>query len=313
MKTKIRIFCWWTHDQPSISIIDRVLIQLKLNEHHFENFEFVIDDSYEWAVVFGKLGDNVLRTDKRHTIFFGMEPTWSHNIDRHAVDYSDWIFVQNRNIFDHDNEKVIEGPNYMLYGGGGDSEWGINSLKHWNLVKTQNISMIVSNSPDNMWWVPSDAPHIYHKRMNVANLIIKNNLPVDVYGRGWAAEGSFKGEVWNKNVALNSYRFSIGIENTAEKFYTTEKFTDCLLTNTIPIYFGSLNISEYYDSRGYIQLPDLDDLEKVKNIILEVHHSNETLYNSMLPFCLENKQIYLTKYNILNKIEEIITKGMLLV
>lgn len=306
MKTKIRIFCWWTHDQPSVSIIGRVLAQLKLNDHHFENFEFVTDDSYEWAVVFGKLGDNILKTDKQHTIFFGMEPTWSHNIDRHAVDYSDWVFVQNRNIFDHDNEKVIEGPNYMLYGGGGDPEWGLDQIKLWDLTKTQNISMVVSNSPDNMWWVPADAPHIYRKRMNVANLIIENDLPVDVYGKQWSAGGRCKGQADNKRIALQSYRFSIGLENTSEKFYTTEKFTDNLLTNTIPIYFGSPNIFEYYDTRGFIQLSDLDDLEAVKRTILEVDANAVELYEQMLPFCINNREIFLTKFNILNKIEQVI-------
>lgn len=308
MKTKIKIFCWWTPDQPSVSIINRVLAQLKLNDHHFENFEFVTDDSYEWAVVFGKLGDVVLTTDKRHTIFFGMEPTWSHNIDRHAVDYSDWIFVQNRNIFDHDNAKVFEGPNYMLYGGTGDVDWGIEQITHWDLTKTQNISMIVSKTPDTMWWVPNDAPHLYHKRMRVANSLIDNDLPVHVYGNQWPVHGNCKGQVWNKHVALTSYRFSIGIENTAENFYTTEKFTDNLLTNTIPIYFGSPNIAEYYDSRGYVQLPDLDDLETIKHTILEVNNNAEALYTEMLPFCLQNKETFLTKYNILNKIEKIINR-----
>lgn len=303
MKTKIRIFCWWTTDQAAI--VHRTLSQLNV-DNFFDNYEFVYDDSYEWAIVFGKLGDNVLKTDKQHTIFFGMEPTWSYNIDRHAVDYSDWVFVQNRNIFDHDNEKVIEGPNYMLYGGGGDSEWELEQIKSWDLTKTENISMIVSNSPDNMWWVPADAPHIYRKRMNVANLIIDNDLPVDVYGKQWSANGRCKGEAWNKHVALKSYRFSIGIENTAENFYTTEKFTDNLLTNTIPIYYGSPNISQYYDSRGYIQLPDLDDLDAVRSTLLEVNNNAEQLYEQMFPYMLENKKMFLEKHNILEKIKEII-------
>jgi hypothetical protein len=157
-----------------------------------------------------------------------------------------------------------------------------------------------------MWWVPADAPHIYRKRMNVANLIIDNNLPVDVYGKQWNANGRCKGEANNKRDALCSYRFSVGIENTAENFYTTEKFTDNLLTNTIPIYFGSPNISEYYDSRGYIQLPNLDNLEAVKQVLIDIESNASQLYEQMLPFCMKNKEIFLTQFNILNKIEKVV-------
>lgn len=307
MKTKIRIFCWWTNDQQSV--VNRTLTQLNINDF-LEKYEFVYDDTYEWAIVYGKLTEPI-HTDKQHTIFFGMEPTWSHNIDRNAVDYSDWIFVQNRNIFDHDNEKVFEGPNYMLYGGGGDHQWGLDCIKNWNLTKTKTISMVVSNTPSNMWWVPQNAPHLYNKRMDIANLIIQNNLPVDIYGKQWQPIGQCKGEISNKNEALLSYKFSIGIENTSEPFYTTEKFTDCLMTNTIPVYFGSTNISEYYDNRGYIQIHNLEDLENVKNTIISIENNADELYQDMLPFCIKNKNIFLENFNILNKIDQVI-KGIIL-
>jgi hypothetical protein len=302
MKTKIRIFCWWTDDHESI--VNRTLSQLNVG-NFLDKYEFVYDDSYEWAIVYGKLGNAELKTDKQHTIFFGMEPTWSNNTDRSAVDYSDWVFVQDRRIFDHDNEKVIESPNFMLYAGHGDG-WNLDEIAQWDITKSKNMSMIVTKMEGNLWWVPENAHHIYFQRTTLAEEIISRELDIDVFGRGWDTNGRCFGHVGNKKDALLPYKFSIGIENTSEQHYITEKFTDILLTNTVPVYFGSTTISDHYDSRGFIQLPDLNDVEACVEVLRDIENNTDALYEKMLPFVQENKNRYLQKFNILNKIQEII-------
>lgn len=301
MKTKIRIFCWWTNDTQSI--VNRTLAQLNVGDF-LDKYEFVYDDSYEWAIVYGKLTETI-HTDKQHTIFFGMEPTWSHNIDRNAVDYSDWVFVQDRRIFDHDNEKVIEGPNYMLYAGHGDG-WSLDEMAQWDFTKTKDISMIVTKMEGNLWWVPADANHIYHLRTNLAQEIISRELNIDVFGRSWDTNGRCFGHVANKKDALLPYKFSVGIENTAEQHYITEKFTDILLTHTVPVYFGSTTVTDHYDTRGFIQLPELTDVDACINVLRDIEQNADTLYEKMLPYVIENKNTFLQKFNILNKIQEVI-------
>jgi hypothetical protein len=57
-------------------------------------------------------------------------------------------------------------------------------------------------------------------------------------------------------------QFSLVIENSRQTNYFTEKLCDCLITKTIPVYYGCPNISEYFDTSGWIILDNesMDDL-----------------------------------------------------
>lgn len=62
-------------------------------------------------------------------------------------------------------------------------------------------------------------------------------------------------------------QFSLVIENSRQKNYFTEKICDCLLTKTIPVYFGCPNISDFFDTTGWIIIENysLEELiEKLK-------------------------------------------------
>ena len=65
------------------------------------------------------------------------------------------------------------------------------------------------------------------------------------------------------------YQFSLVIENTKEKNMFTEKLIDCLITKTIPIYFGCTNIGNWFDTTGWIILetPTIEEFTtKCQNI-----------------------------------------------
>jgi hypothetical protein len=57
-----------------------------------------------------------------------------------------------------------------------------------------------------------------------------------------------------KEEAFLDSQFHIVIENSREANYFTEKLCDALLTKTIPIYYGCTNISEYFNTEGWIIL-----------------------------------------------------------
>ena len=84
----------------------------------------------------------------------------------------------------------------------------------------------------------------------------------------------------DKSVIFLDYQFSIAIENSKQKYYFTEKLIDCLITKTIPIYYGCSNIAEYFDTRGWILLETLDMDEfvyKVHNFLPKYEDCMETI------------------------------------
>jgi hypothetical protein len=66
-----------------------------------------------------------------------------------------------------------------------------------------------------------------------------------------------------------SYQFSMVFENVKKNNGFTEKLIDCLITKTIPIYYGAPNIDKWFDTRGWIILDELTPEElnmKIQNI-----------------------------------------------
>lgn len=57
-----------------------------------------------------------------------------------------------------------------------------------------------------------------------------------------------------KHELFTSFQFHLAIENSRQDNYFTEKLIDCLITKTIPIYYGCPNIGSYFDTRGWILL-----------------------------------------------------------
>ena len=70
------------------------------------------------------------------------------------------------------------------------------------------------------------------------------------------------GKLEAKEEAFLESQFHIVIENSRQANYFTEKLCDALLTKTIPIYYGCTNISEYFNTEGWIIL-DSESVEEV--------------------------------------------------
>lgn len=93
-----------------------------------------------------------------------------------------------------------------------------------------------------------------HKlRHSIIKEINNADINISILGRGY---NPFK----NKEDGLKSFMYSIVIENIREKDYFTEKIVDSCLCDTIPIYWGAPNISDYFDKRGMIICKSFDDI-----------------------------------------------------
>lgn len=76
---------------------------------------------------------------------------------------------------------------------------------------------------------------------------------VDFYGRGF-------NEIQSKEEGLVDYMFSVAIENASYSSYFTEKIQDCFATGTIPVYYGSPDIGNFFNPKGIISLTDDFDI-----------------------------------------------------
>ena len=80
-----------------------------------------------------------------------------------------------------------------------------------------------------------------------------------------------------KVVLFTEFQFSIVVENTSETNYFSEKLLDCLLMKTIPIYYGCPNISDFFDTRGWIIIETTDsvhkELQSKLSAITETYHA----------------------------------------
>jgi len=83
---------------------------------------------------------------------------------------------------------------------------------------------------------------------------------VEVYGRGYVP-------VDYKLSALANFKYSIVIENDQTPGFYSEKLVDCLITGTIPIFWGADDIEETFNIGGMRLFKTLDDLERVLNSI----------------------------------------------
>lgn len=143
-------------------------------------------------------------------------------------------------ILTHDKEFVKAVKNGVYYPCGGS--W--ISPNDWKMFdKNKLVSIIASNKR---------ITRGHQLRHEAAELISKE----DRFG------SAFK-KIDNKIEALKNYKFSISIENELIAGFFTEKIIDCLLTGTVPIYWGCPGIEEIFDMNGIIKFESIEELKTI--------------------------------------------------
>lgn len=282
---KIKFFSDYTDSQ---TLLDR----FKANyEVYDDELGFTVDDDYDFAVAFNRADESLKPDTKIITVI--QEPSFSeaHQYKSYLA-YSDYLLIHDPALFEKTWEiellgNVIESPSFMFYDDRIDHSFFDNSEA---FKKEKKLSMIVSSL--------SFSRGNYLKRLNLLGKILGSDLDIDIYGRGFnIPDPRYKGELDFKYKGLLPYEYSIAIENSNEKNYISEKFVDCILCNTVPIYNGAPNVGEVYDER-YFRKIDLDSptiIEDIREII-----------SLPAPGTFVNKEIYKKKYNLYTKLKEII-------
>ena len=76
-------------------------------------------------------------------------------------------------------------------------------------------------------------------------------------------------------------KFTVCFESTCHNGFITEKITDAFFSDTIPIYFGSPDVTEIFNKDAFINVSDYDSLDAVVEKIKELDQDDEK-YLAML-------------------------------
>lgn len=150
--------------------------------------------------------------------------------------------------------------------------------------KTDEISAVISTKS----WKGG-----HQKRRDFVTLLERKMPELDLYGKGRPRELADK---WD---GLAKYRYSVAIENTSKPDYWTEKISDCLLSYTVPFYYGATNIDDYFPPGSYVWLP-IDEPEKAVEIIRKTLQDDD--WNGRLPALREARRRVLYEYSLFGQV-----------
>jgi hypothetical protein len=154
-------------------------------------------------------------------------------------------------------------------------EWVKNNIEsvesNFELIFTHDIRLL-RLSPKFKFLIPNAVPWVNDRKVYQKSKLIsmiassKNMCPghtyrqeiiskykkvVDHYGFGFRP-------IHKKEDGLINYHFSIAMENDNYPNIFCEKITDCFATGTIPVFWGTPNIGEFFNKDGIIMLEDFN-------------------------------------------------------
>lgn len=173
-------------------------------------------------------------------------------------------------------DRYLRLPLYVLY----HMERPLATLKHtfsddYYLAKKKFCNYVISN------------PYAAGERDRMAELL-NEYQKIDSGGK---YRNNVGGPVEDKIAFEKNYRFTMAFENSKMSGYTTEKILEAFAGDTIPIYWGSPNVSKEFNPKAFINCNDYDSLEAVVEKVKEINENDE-LYLAMIkePAVVEGSQ-----------------------
>ena len=256
-KYRIRIFSSFGESSNCKGIYER-LCEVDLMENYGPDKEIYItnDDDYTHVILMNTAMPNDLKVSNKNVVGLAFEPPeflTSDSIFPYFIEYA------KKNISkyligstDHLASPFLSGYSFM---------WHITPPRRM-VYKKRPMSIMVSEKN----YAPG---HIY--RHSLVKAILQSNLNIDIYGRGcryYSGDSRLKGD-FSDDEPFEDYHFHICIENFQTQCYTSEKYTNCILWGTTPIYWGATNIDAVFPNITIVLSGDLEKDMQLLSAILE--------------------------------------------
>lgn len=195
------------------------------------------------------------------------EPTtcrWTEsvsNIIKHHKAY-DKIVTSNKEVLNNCKNAV-----FMAYG----TTW-LNKSKHHpdafgkyeESLSTLKKDLSISTICNSLQGKPG-----YEIRRTICRNANKINIPTRFYSSTRFPIEGLPLLPNDDKINLFGSMYSIAIESSQEDSYFTEKLIDCLVTKTVPVYWGCSNISDFFDTSYWVSIENV-----LMNSYTEEHYWN---------------------------------------
>jgi hypothetical protein len=273
---KIKFFSSFCSSEHCKTLFEKIWEAGSL-DYYGEGRELCIttEDDYTHAIILNTARPKLKNIPRENVFGLAYEPQPYLNLKRSFIAYAK-KHIHTYFIGDKGN---LPGPFVEHYGYMGH----LTPLKTPPL-KNKTMSIIISGK--------ADAPgHLY--RQELVREILKTDLPVDIFGRGCSAFGHLndtriKGE-FTEHEPYKNYHFHLCIENFQSNHYFSEKITNALLCQAVPLYLGCKNIERYFPGY-YIGLSH--DTGKDMQLIADVI-KNPDAWKKQIPVDFIKKQLNL--------------------
>lgn len=266
-------------------------------------FIFNADETeYDWLVVYDDLppaqGERrsmrieTLACHADKTILVTSEPS---SIKSYFTDFTDQfgavLTSQPQWALPHPNRLYQQPALQWFYGVAANSEIPFSQLQESVATDKHEMVSIVGSS--------KQQTHTLHAlrfqfiaalrgRCNTLKVFGREDIPMD-----------------DKAEAVRPFRFHVAVENHYSKHHWTEKLADAYLGETVPVYVGCPNITDYFPEDSYIEL-DITNPSAAAEII---NGLTEEEYVRRRPAVLEAKRRVLFEYNLFAVLSDYIEKN----
>jgi hypothetical protein len=235
-----------------------------------------MDDNYTHAIIINcympelKIAkENVIGISHEPNIFlFGNNQIKKQKFIEYAQKYISKFYVGDKEDLP---EPFIEGQNFFYY----------NKNHFYNKIKTKFCSIVVSKNIGSL---------NYNYRHQLVKAILNTNLPIDIYGYGVEYYQHYNDDRVKHKLdgeycpdfnffgitPFEDYKFHICIENVVSNNYFSEKISNPLLSNNIPIYYGCKKIDNYFNN--IIKLSG--NIEEDINLLVYIYKNQDIFINT---------------------------------
>ena len=272
---KVKFFSSYCSEEQ---IYNNIISSWGMGSTTYKDLLITKEDDYEYAVLFNR-GICNKNLPKENIIGFSHEPRMTLGMSDFIESYiknsvSEYYISNNLNL----PEPFKEGFSFIC-----PFEYG---KKEEIKERPFKMSMILSLSN----FMPG-----HNMRHLLLKKILETDMDIHFYAKGLNdlyKDPRVKEFDWDIfGIPYEKYQYQIVIENIIDNYWSTEKLTNCVIKETMPIYYGSKEASLLFYPENSINYLG-EDLEENFEIIKEIYHNGiydddiskkakENLYNKV--------------------------------